>query len=61
MGKKYAVRIYYTGFSTSLIEAESEEEAILKARRNEPDLAEISSNLEGWEEADTAEEIDGES
>lgn len=57
MSKKFEVQIYYTGFSTHLIDAESEEEAILKARSQKIKLREFCSNLENWEEADQAEEI----
>ncbi len=59
MNKKFDVQIYYSGFSTHIIEAENEEEAILKARSRKIKLDEISSNLESWKEADDAEIIDG--
>lgn len=55
--KKFEVQVYYTGFSTYLINAESEEEAILKARKEKIKLKEICSNLENWENADIAVEI----
>ncbi len=55
MKKKFNVDVYYTGFCTYQIEAESEEEAILKAREEAIDIDEISSTLENWEEADVAE------
>ena len=57
---KFEVQIYYTGFSTHVLGAESEEEAILKARKQKIKLREICSNLENWEEADQAEEIKNE-
>ena len=58
MNKKYDVQIYYSGFSTHSIEAENEEEAILKARKQKIKFDEICSNLESWKEADDAEIID---
>ena len=60
MNKKFEVQIYYTGFSIHLIDAESEEEAILRARKQKIKLREICSSLENWEEADQAEEIKNE-
>ncbi|MBN1574299.1 MAG: hypothetical protein JW984_13960 [Deltaproteobacteria bacterium] len=53
--KRYEVRIYYSGFCTYEVEAENEEEAITKARNMQIDSNELMSNLENWEEADTAE------
>jgi hypothetical protein len=53
--KKYEVKIYYSGFCTYEIEAEDESDAITKARTRQVDSGEIVSNLENWEEADSAE------
>ena len=55
--KKFEVKVYYTGFCTYEIEAGNEEEAIIKARSLPIDNNEILSNLENWEEADIAEEL----
>jgi len=66
---KYTVRIYFSGFVTKEIEADSKSEAIIKGRKeiNEsltckqeslsylPDIQEIIETLEPWREADTAE------
>jgi hypothetical protein len=58
MEKKYfEARIFYSGFCTYKIEAENEDEAIIKARIFPINNNEILSNLENWEEADTAEEL----
>lgn len=56
--KNFEVRIYYTGFCTYLVEAETEDDAIKKARRLPIDEDEIVGNLENWEEADTVEEME---
>jgi len=55
--KLYRTTIYYTGFCTYEIEAQDEAEAILKARILPVNQNEIITNLENWEEADTATEI----
>ena len=55
--KKYEVKIYYTSFCTFEIDADSEEEAIFKARKLEINNNELEINLENWEEADEAYEI----
>ncbi len=49
--KAYEVKIYYSGFHTVEISADSEQQAILKARELAADKDEILSNLEYWEEA----------
>jgi hypothetical protein len=64
--KKYNVKLYYSTFTEREIEAETVEDAILKARETEPnfnkkDWGRISSfinNSEPWEDADSAEEIE---
>ncbi len=56
--RKFEIKIYYTGFCTYEIEAQDEAEAILKARKLPVNQNEIITNLENWEEADTATEID---
>ncbi len=55
--KNFEVKIYYTGFCTYIIEAQDASEAILKARNLPVNHNEILSNLENWEDADTAAEI----
>jgi len=54
---KFKVKIYYSGFCTYEVEAENQEEAILKSRQIYIKQNEILSNLENWEEADTATEL----
>lgn len=55
--KNFEVKIYYTGFCVYNIEAQDVSEAILKARSLPINQNEVLSNLENWEEADTATEI----
>ncbi len=55
--KKYEVQVYYTSFCTYEINAETEDEAILIARQRKINHEELSSNLDNWKEADTANEI----
>ena len=60
---KYEVDVYYSGFITMQMEAESEQEAIELARQNADDLPEdkfheeFLPTLEHWEEADKAREV----
>lgn len=56
--KKFEIKIYFTGFCNYEIEAQDEVEAILKARNLPINQNEILTNLNNWEEADTATEID---
>lgn len=58
--RKFEVNIYYTGFCSYVIEAQNEAEAILTARKLPVNQNEIIINLENWEQADTATEIDNE-
>lgn len=58
--KKFEIKIYYSGFCTYEIEAQDEAEAILEARKLPVNQNEIITNLENWEDADTATEIDDE-
>ncbi len=51
--KEFEVKIYYSGYCTYLVKADSEAEAIKKARELEINNDEILSSLENWEEADT--------
>lgn len=55
--KVYEVQIYYTGFCTYRIEAPNQEEAILQARNIPINGNDILSNIENWEEADLAIEL----
>lgn len=57
MKSKYEVKVYYSGFSTHIVDAENEDEAILKARELQVNKNEILNTLENWEEADTVEII----
>ena len=56
MKNKFEVKIYHTGFCTYQVKAETESEAIKKARKFPIDENEILGNLEDWKEADSAEE-----
>ncbi len=56
--KTYEVQIYYSGFTTNKIEAKSEEDAIIKARLLDVNKDELLTNIENWEEADKANEIE---
>ena len=53
--KKFKVRIFYSSFCTYEVEAENEDEAVLKARNLEIDQNEIMLQLESFKEADEAE------
>lgn len=55
--KKFEVKIYHSGFCTYQVKAKTEDEAIVRARRLRINPNEIFTNLENWEDADTAEEI----
>jgi len=55
--KEYDVQIYFSGFSTHIIEAPNKEEAINKARLQHVNKNELLTNIENWKEADTANEI----
>lgn len=53
----FEVKIHYSTFSTQIIEANNEQEAIKTARNQALGKKdELLSNLEPWEEADTLEE-----
>lgn len=52
--KQYKVEIYYSTYNTHFIEAESEDEAVLKAREEAVNKNELMDNLDHWEEADVA-------
>lgn len=55
--KKYEVNIYFSGFCTHEIEANSSGKAIEKARQLPINKNKILSNLENWFEADEAVEV----
>ena len=57
MKSKYKVKVHYSGFSTHFVDAECEDDAILKARGIQVDKNEVLNTLENWEEADTVEII----
>ncbi len=50
--KQYKVEVYYSTYNTHYIEAESADEAVLKARQASMHKDELMGNLEHWEEAD---------
>ncbi len=50
--KAYTARIYFSGFCTYQVKAETEEQAIEKAHTKTIKKNEIFSNLENWPEAD---------
>lgn len=50
---KFEVQIYYSGYCTYCIKANSETEAIEQARLQPINKNELLSNAENWEEADT--------
>lgn len=52
--KKYQVNIHFSTFCTYEVEAENEQDAILRARQFQINQNEIMNNLENWFEADTA-------
>ncbi len=54
---KYKVNIYYSFFNSFIVEAKNEEDAISIARSMQIDTEQISLNLENWEDADEAFEI----
>lgn len=55
--KIFEVQIYFSGFSTYIIEAENEKEAIKKARLQPIKQNELFSNIQNWKDADNANEI----
>ena len=55
--KKFSVNIYRSGFCNYSIEAKDESEAIELARKLPTNNHELLSNLEVWEEADEAFEL----
>lgn len=55
--KTFEVKIFHSTFCTHQIKAKTEDEAIRKARKFPIHKNEILNNLENWEEADDAEEI----
>ena len=55
--KKFEVQIYYSGYCTYDIEANSETEAIELSRLKPINKNELLSNAENWKEADTAIEL----
>ena len=57
---RYKVKLYYSSFCSHEVEANSEEEAIIKVRELGIKENEIITNLESWKEADTAEVINHE-
>lgn len=58
--KKFEVKIFYSSFCNYEVVAKNEENAVLKARELSINRNEILSNIENWEEADTAIKINNE-
>jgi hypothetical protein len=66
--KRYSVKLYYSGFITKEIEADTPEDAIIRSRKAEEFYGnetayydayrEVLNTLEPWRDADTAEEIE---
>ncbi len=56
--KKFEVQIYYSGFCCYNVEAKNEMDAVGIAKSLPLKKNEILSNLEIWDEANTAEELD---
>lgn len=54
----YAVTLYYSGTLSIETDAESEDEAIIKARQQADTMSVELENLEPWFDCDTAELID---
>ena len=48
---RYEVKRYFSSFVTFELEADSEEEAYVNAKKRAIDLIELHNNLEDWEEA----------
>ena len=51
---KFTVHRYFSGFCTYSVEAENEEEAVLKAKQLPVNHNEVMGTLMDWEEADEA-------
>lgn len=58
--KIFEVKIYYSGFNTYHVNAKSEDEAIIEARKLSIKKNEIINNIENWQEADEAIELKNE-
>jgi len=54
--KRFEVQIYYSSFCTYIVDADSEDEAIILARANPIEQNDLLINAENWKEADTATE-----
>ena len=57
MEKGFEVKIYFSGFCTFEVSATDQVDAILRARKLPINNNELITNLENWEEADTANEL----
>ena len=67
--RRWRVYVYYSGYTTVEVEADSEEQAIIMGREEaqkalstglvlEGNLAELVQSLESWKECDQAEPLD---
>ncbi len=52
--KNFRVDIFYSGYCTYEIQAKTEDEAIIKARKLPVNKKEILNTLECWQKVDTA-------
>ncbi len=55
---QYLIRKYFSGFCTSEIEANSEDEAFEKTSELPNNYDEVMSNLEDWSDANEIEQIE---
>ena len=55
--RKFEVTLYYSSLCRHIVEADSVDYAILKARELQVSADDIVDNLDSWEDADEAREI----
>ncbi|MDD2204107.1 MAG: hypothetical protein PHU62_03030 [Bacteroidales bacterium] len=55
--KEFEVKLYYSGYSTHIVKAKNEEEALNIAKKQEMNTDEVIDSLEPWTDADTVEKI----
>jgi len=58
--KLYEVKVYYSGFCTYKVTAISKDEAIDQARKLPIKTDELNKNIENWQDADEAFELNDE-
>ncbi len=54
---QFEVQVYYSGYCSFVVEADSENDAIILARENPVNKDELFTNLENWKEANIATEV----